>query len=73
MQLWIIYFVLDVVIFGFQSLHGYGFNDNLEGDSPYFVRRWAPKVNKAMINVILIVDFCVLYLTGLEICYILLI
>ncbi|KAI7737192.1 hypothetical protein M8C21_009031 [Ambrosia artemisiifolia] len=23
------------------SLHGYGFNDNLEGDSPYFVRRWA--------------------------------
>ncbi|KAM7514435.1 hypothetical protein LguiA_004018 [Lonicera macranthoides] len=26
------------------SLHGYGFNDNLEGNSPYFVRRWAPKV-----------------------------
>ncbi|GFZ10141.1 similar to CW7 [Actinidia rufa] len=24
-------------------LHGYGFNDNVEGNSPYFVRRWAPK------------------------------
>ncbi|PSR99930.1 Protein of unknown function DUF2045 protein [Actinidia chinensis var. chinensis] len=25
-------------------LHGYGFNDNVEGNSPYFVRRWAPKL-----------------------------
>ncbi|KAL6960099.1 hypothetical protein U1Q18_049157, partial [Sarracenia purpurea var. burkii] len=25
------------------SLDGYGFNDNVEGNSPYFVRRWAPK------------------------------
>uniref|UniRef100_A0A5B7AZB6 Cw7 protein n=1 Tax=Davidia involucrata TaxID=16924 RepID=A0A5B7AZB6_DAVIN len=27
------------------SLHGYGFNDNMEGKSPYFVRRWAPKLD----------------------------
>ncbi|KAI8550109.1 hypothetical protein RHMOL_Rhmol06G0078900 [Rhododendron molle] len=27
------------------NLHGYGFNDNIEGNSPYFVRRWAPKLN----------------------------
>ncbi|XP_052202169.1 uncharacterized protein LOC127807955 isoform X2 [Diospyros lotus] len=27
------------------SLHGYGFNDNVEGNSPYFVRRWAPKLD----------------------------
>ncbi|KAA8528442.1 hypothetical protein F0562_035797 [Nyssa sinensis] len=27
------------------SLHGYGFNDNMEGNSPYFVRRWAPKLD----------------------------
>ncbi|THG07764.1 hypothetical protein TEA_025629 [Camellia sinensis var. sinensis] len=25
------------------SLHGHGFSDNMEGNSPYFVRRWAPK------------------------------
>ncbi|KAK1366932.1 Cw7 protein [Heracleum sosnowskyi] len=28
-----------------KSLPGYGFNDNIEGNSPYFVRRWAPKLN----------------------------
>jgi hypothetical protein len=37
------------------GLHGYGFNDNLEGNSPYFVRRWAPKldslVNESQITV----------------------
>ncbi|KAL6995316.1 hypothetical protein U1Q18_005454 [Sarracenia purpurea var. burkii] len=27
------------------SLDGYGFNDNVEGNSPYFVRRWAPKLD----------------------------
>lgn len=27
------------------NLHGYGFNDNMEGNSPYFVRRWAPKLD----------------------------
>ncbi|XP_028083878.1 uncharacterized protein LOC114285080 isoform X2 [Camellia sinensis] len=27
------------------SLHGHGFSDNMEGNSPYFVRRWAPKFN----------------------------
>ncbi|KAK1275736.1 hypothetical protein QJS04_geneDACA016005 [Acorus gramineus] len=30
------------------GLHGYGFNDNLEGNSPYFVRRWAPKLEKVV-------------------------
>ncbi|OAY68232.1 Uncharacterized protein ACMD2_10415, partial [Ananas comosus] len=28
------------------SLHGYGFNDNMESVSPYFVRRWAPMVKR---------------------------
>lgn len=28
------------------SLHGYGFNDHMEGIPPYFVRRWAPKLDK---------------------------
>lgn len=27
------------------SSRGYGFNDNLEGVAPYFVRRWAPKLD----------------------------
>lgn len=31
-----------------QSLHGYGFNDHMEGIPPYFVRRWAPKVKAAL-------------------------
>lgn len=31
-----------------QSLHGYGFNDNMEGIPPYFVRRWAPKVKATL-------------------------
>ncbi|XP_057974602.1 uncharacterized protein LOC131162300 [Malania oleifera] len=30
------------------SLHGYGFNDNMEGIPPYFVRRWAPKLNEVV-------------------------
>ncbi|KAI3770832.1 hypothetical protein L6452_01977 [Arctium lappa] len=33
------------------SLHRHGFNDNLEGNTPYFVHRWAAKVNKATILV----------------------
>lgn len=28
-------------------MNGYGFNDNMEGATPYFVRRWAPKVKAA--------------------------
>ncbi|KAJ0967705.1 hypothetical protein J5N97_024622 [Dioscorea zingiberensis] len=28
------------------SLHGYGFNDSMEGAPPFFVRRWAPKLEK---------------------------
>ncbi|KAK6938552.1 Protein of unknown function DUF2045 [Dillenia turbinata] len=27
------------------NLHGYGFNDDVEGAPPYFVRRWAPKLD----------------------------
>lgn len=30
------------------SLHGYGFNDNMEGEPPFFVRRWAPKLEKIL-------------------------
>ncbi|XP_058081560.1 uncharacterized protein LOC131229577 isoform X1 [Magnolia sinica] len=30
------------------NLHGYGFNDNMEGIPPYFVRRWAPKLEKVV-------------------------
>lgn len=30
------------------SLHGYGFNDNMEGESPFFVRRWAPQLEKVL-------------------------
>ncbi|PIA57033.1 hypothetical protein AQUCO_00600035v1 [Aquilegia coerulea] len=30
------------------SLHGYGFNDTMEGQSPYFVRRWASKLEKVV-------------------------
>ncbi|KAF6136899.1 hypothetical protein GIB67_018938 [Kingdonia uniflora] len=30
------------------SLHGYGFNDNIEGTSPYFVRRWASKLENVI-------------------------
>ncbi|RZC44429.1 hypothetical protein C5167_037386 [Papaver somniferum] len=26
------------------NLHGYGFNDHMEGEPPYFVRRWASKM-----------------------------
>lgn len=32
----------------FQNLHGYGFNDNMQGVPPYFVRRWAPKVKASL-------------------------
>ncbi|KAJ4966772.1 hypothetical protein NE237_018621 [Protea cynaroides] len=38
----LIYFVRKM------SLHGYGFNDNMEGFPPYFVRRWAPKLEKVI-------------------------
>ncbi|XP_010273453.1 PREDICTED: uncharacterized protein LOC104608979 isoform X2 [Nelumbo nucifera] len=30
------------------NLHGYGFNDNMEELPPYFVRRWAPKLEKVL-------------------------
>ncbi|KAJ0453072.1 hypothetical protein HanRHA438_Chr15g0731141 [Helianthus annuus] len=39
------------------SLHGYGFNDNLEGDSPYFVRRWATKLDELVGESSVIVDW----------------
>lgn len=39
------------------SLHGYGFNDNLEGNSPYFVRRWAAKLDELVGESSVIVDW----------------
>ncbi|CAA7393792.1 unnamed protein product [Spirodela intermedia] len=36
----LIFFVKDM------NLHGYGFNDNVESAPPYFVRRWAAKLEK---------------------------
>ncbi|OVA09420.1 Protein of unknown function DUF2045 [Macleaya cordata] len=30
------------------NLHGYGFNDHMEGVPPYFVRRWASKLGKVV-------------------------
>ncbi|XP_077233886.1 CW7 [Tasmannia lanceolata] len=30
------------------NLNGYGFNDTMEGIPPYFVRRWAPKLEKVI-------------------------
>ncbi|CAN6459118.1 unnamed protein product [Victoria cruziana] len=39
----------DLVFFvRLMNMHGYGFNDNTDGDSPYFVRRWAPTLKKAV-------------------------
>lgn len=31
-----------------KSLHGYGFNDNMDGDPPFFVRRWATELKKVV-------------------------
>jgi hypothetical protein len=31
-------------------MHGYGFNDKMEDPPPFFVRRWAPAVNKARLK-----------------------
>ncbi|KAK3030239.1 hypothetical protein RJ639_038362 [Escallonia herrerae] len=39
------------------SLHGYGFNDNLEGNSPYFVRRWASKLDNLVDEISVSVDW----------------
>lgn len=39
------------------GLHGYGFNDNLEGNSPYFVRRWAAKLDDLLGESSLIIDW----------------
>lgn len=38
----LIFFVRD------KNLHGYGFNDEMEEIPPYFVRRWAPKLEKVI-------------------------
>ncbi|GFY96023.1 similar to CW7 [Actinidia rufa] len=35
----------DLVFF---ILQGYGSSDHMEGNSPYFVRRWAPKVSREL-------------------------
>ncbi|KAK2991875.1 hypothetical protein RJ640_006030 [Escallonia rubra] len=39
------------------SLHGYNFNDNLEGNSPYFVRRWASKLDNLVDEISVSVDW----------------
>ncbi|KAI3725623.1 hypothetical protein L1987_65414 [Smallanthus sonchifolius] len=39
------------------SLHGYGFNDNIEGTSPYFVRRWAAKLDDLVGESSVIIDW----------------
>ncbi|KAJ0534125.1 hypothetical protein HanPSC8_Chr09g0371781 [Helianthus annuus] len=39
------------------SLHGYGFNDNIEGNSPYFVRRWAAKLDDLVGESSMIIDW----------------
>ncbi|KAK9069493.1 hypothetical protein SSX86_011397 [Deinandra increscens subsp. villosa] len=39
------------------SLHGYGFNDNIEGDSPYFVRRWAAKLDDLVGESSVVIDW----------------
>ncbi|KAK6939741.1 Protein of unknown function DUF2045, partial [Dillenia turbinata] len=37
----------DLVFFvrKMRNMHGYGFDDEMEGPPPYFVRRWAPKLD----------------------------
>uniref|UniRef100_A0A0D9XH71 Uncharacterized protein n=1 Tax=Leersia perrieri TaxID=77586 RepID=A0A0D9XH71_9ORYZ len=41
----------DLVFFvNNMKLHGYGFNDNMEDPPPFFVRRWAPMLEKININ-----------------------
>ncbi|KAI3696812.1 hypothetical protein L6452_29378 [Arctium lappa] len=39
------------------SLHRHGFNDNLEGNAPYFVRRWAVKLDDLVGESSMIVDW----------------
>ncbi|TVU49439.1 hypothetical protein EJB05_00752, partial [Eragrostis curvula] len=39
----------DLVFFvNNMKLHGYGFNDNMEDPPPFFVRRWAPVLDKVI-------------------------
>ncbi|XP_038718236.1 uncharacterized protein LOC120011240 isoform X2 [Tripterygium wilfordii] len=37
--------MMSSICISFASLPGIGFGDYMEGGSPYFVRRWAPKLN----------------------------
>ncbi|KAJ4701583.1 CW7 [Melia azedarach] len=39
------------------GLHGYGFNDNAEDIPPYFVRRWAPKLDDLLSKSLTEVDW----------------
>ncbi|KMZ56027.1 putative Cw7 protein [Zostera marina] len=39
------------------TLHGYAFNDDIQEDSPYFVRRWAPKLENVVGQSALEVDW----------------
>ncbi|KAF3780920.1 hypothetical protein EJ110_NYTH38039 [Nymphaea thermarum] len=39
----------DLIFFvRLMNMHGYGFNDNMDGVSPYFVRRWAPMLERVV-------------------------
>ncbi|XP_031483775.1 uncharacterized protein LOC116253138 isoform X2 [Nymphaea colorata] len=39
----------DLIFFvKLMNMHGYGFNDNVDGVSPYFVRRWAPLLERVV-------------------------
>ncbi|GAB2269581.1 hypothetical protein Dimus_004503 [Dionaea muscipula] len=39
------------------NLDGYGFNDDVEGNTPYFVRRWAPKLDIIVSEKLMEVDW----------------
>lgn len=39
------------------DLDGYGFNDGVEGNAPYFVRRWAPKLDNIISEKFMEVDW----------------
>ncbi|XP_068655216.1 uncharacterized protein [Aristolochia californica] len=38
----------DLIFFVKSMLHGIGFNDSMGGGPPYFVRRWAPKLDTVL-------------------------
>ncbi|KAL9275653.1 hypothetical protein AKJ16_DCAP21379 [Drosera capensis] len=55
----LIFFVRKLVRLSlvFLDLGGYGFNDGVEGNAPYFVRRWAPKLDNIISEKFMEVDW----------------